>query len=115
MAAVLSGLSELEVAQENGDAALILTHIRRWDPDVVFLAARLNRESGLDLLPQLHAEAPDTPIVILTMNRSVAFVQRALGDGASGVVLKDHADSELLPAVQAVAGGQPFVSPLIAD
>jgi DNA-binding NarL/FixJ family response regulator len=43
---------------------------------------------------------PETEIVVLTMERSPGFVQRAIDAGAAGFVLKDRADAELPAAVR---------------
>jgi DNA-binding NarL/FixJ family response regulator len=114
LAGILAGSSEIEVAEERIDPDTILERIRQWAPDVVSLAVQLDGAGGFELLDRLHREAPEAPVVVLTMQRSGAFAQRALERGASGVVLKDHADTELVPAVQAVALGETYVSPLIS-
>lgn len=113
LAAVLSGATGFEVALETVDSAAIRGRIRRWHPDVVFLAIQLDSRSDIELLTQLRDDVRGTPIVVLTMQRSTALVQRAVDQGASGVVLKDHADSELVPAARAVAIGKTYVSPTI--
>lgn len=114
LAGVLSGVDGIEVAQEALDSSLILSQVRHWHPHVIFLAAQLGTVGGADLFNQLHRETPSTPIVVLTMQRSPAFVKHALDQGARGVVLKDHADTELVPAVHAAAGGGSYISPVIA-
>lgn len=114
LAAVLNGSPGIEVAEERIDPAVISARIRRWDPDVISLAVQLSGEAGLELMEQLRRDGPGTPIVVLTMQRSPALAQRAVQRGASGVVLKDHADSELVPAVRAAAAGATYISPVIA-
>lgn len=113
LAALLGDYVGVEVAQEQVDGDSILRRIRAWNPDVVFLAVKSSGRSGMDLVAHLHDEAPDTPIVVLTMQRSRGLMRVALERGARGVVLKDHADSELMPAARAAVGGRSYISPLI--
>lgn len=113
LAAVLGDYVGVEVAQDRVEEESILRRVRYWKPDVVFLAVRSGGSSGMELLAHLHEHAPDTPIVVLTMQRSTGLARHALERGATGVVLKDHADSELMAAARAVVGGRTFVSPVI--
>lgn len=114
LVAILEASPGLRVAEERVDPVVILGRIASWHPDVISLAVQLGGVGGLELLERVREEAPDAAIVVLTMQRSAAFARRVLRGGASGVVLKDHADSELLPAVQAAAAGQRYVSPKIS-
>lgn len=113
LASVVSGAPGFDVAPERVDGTALRARIRRWDPDVLFMAIQLGCRSDIELLTELCDFGPGTPIVVLTMQRSTALAQRAVDHGAAGVVLKDHADSELIPAARAVAIGQPYVSPTI--
>lgn len=114
LAAILNACPGVSVAEERVDPAVILDRIRGWHPDVVSLAVQLEGAGGLELLDRVREEWPDAAVVVLTMQRSAAFAHRVLRRGASGVVLKDHADSELLPAVEAAVAGETYVSPRIA-
>lgn len=114
LAAILRGSPDIEIAEERVEPEAIMKRIGQWHPDVISLAVQLDGKGGFELLDRVRLEAPEARIVVLTMQRSAAFAQRALERGASGVVLKDHADSELIPAVEAAAGDETYVSPLIA-
>ena len=91
----------------------ILDHIRSWHPHVISLAVQLSGAAGLELVERLHREVLGIPIVVLTMQRSAAFVTGAIDRGAKGVVMKDHADAELIPAVTAAAAGSTYISPIV--
>jgi two-component system response regulator NreC len=65
----------------------------------------------LDAIPRLHADWPETQIVVLTMQEDPAFASAALRAGALGYVLKDAADDELMNAVLLAARGQTYLNP----
>jgi two-component system response regulator NreC len=80
-------------------------------PDVLVLDLNMPGESGLELIPRICAQSPDTRIVVLTMQRGAAFARQALSSGALGYVIKDAADVELVQAVRLAAGGQLYLNP----
>ena len=70
--------------------------------------------SSIEAISRLRERAPDTKIVVMTMEENPVFAQRAFAAGALGFVAKDRADEELPQAVRAAARGEEFVSPRIA-
>ena len=80
-------------------------------PDVLLLDLNMGSESSLDSIPELRERAPDTQIVVLTMQDNPAFARAALRAGALGYMLKDAADAELLTAVVSAGEGRTYVDP----
>ena len=100
-----------EVLGEAGDLAgaedLVLTR----HPDILVLDLNMAGESSLNAVPGLRERAPDTQIVILTMQENPAFAREAFRAGARGYVLKDAADSELMQAIELAAAGGTYLNP----
>ena len=100
-----------EVLGEAGDLAgaedLVLTR----HPDILVLDLNMAGESSLSAVPELRERAPDTQIVILTMQENPAFAREAFRAGARGYVLKDAADSELMQAIELAAAGGTYLNP----
>jgi two-component system response regulator NreC len=67
--------------------------------------------SSLKAIPRIRTEAPDTQIVVLTMQDEPEFAREALAGGAIGYVLKDAADTELVEAVRRAAVGEGYLNP----
>ena len=110
--AVRSGLrmlldreEDFEVVAEAGDVADARRYVRAHRPDVLILDLNMPGDPSLPAIPIFRAESPDTPVVVLTMQEDRAFAREALQAGASGYVLKDAADEELVQAVRAAASG----------
>ena len=68
-------------------------------------------ESSLPAIPRMRESAPDTQIVVLTMQNDPAFAREALRAGATGYVLKEAADTELVQAVRLAAEGRTYLNP----
>jgi two-component system, NarL family, response regulator NreC len=111
---LLDGEADLHVVAETGSLRSVIGHVRARRPDVLVLDLGLSSGRGLDMLSELHAQAPDTPIVVLTTHDDPAFAQGALDGGALGLVLKEMADSDLPAAVRAAWKERRYVSPHLA-
>jgi two-component system response regulator NreC len=108
---LLESDGRFSVLGEAGDVSSTLARVQACHPQVLVLDLNLGGESGLGAIPQLRADAPDTQIVVLTMQEDPAFAQASLRAGASGYVLKDAADSELKTAVVMAAEGRTYLNP----
>jgi two-component system, NarL family, nitrate/nitrite response regulator NarL len=88
----------------------------REQPDIVLLDLDLGEVNGVDLLPHLHAAAPETHVIVLTGLRDIETHRRAVRLGAVGLVLKDKAPEVLLQAIARVYAGEAWLDRmLVAD
>jgi two-component system response regulator NreC len=78
---------------------------------VLVLDLNMHGESGLEAIPRLRETAPETSIVVLTMQDDPGFARQALQTGALGFVLKEAADEELLEAIRLAAAGENYLNP----
>ncbi len=108
---LLESEQHFEVLAETGDVAGTVDAVIGLRPRVLVLDLNMGGESALDAIPGLRADAPETQIVVLTMQDNPAFAQAALRAGALGYVLKDAADSELMSAVELAADGRTYLNP----
>jgi two-component system, NarL family, response regulator NreC len=100
-----------QVVAEAGTVAETLAQVSRHHPNVLVLDLNMAGDSSLESIPQLRADAPETQIVVLTMQENPAFARVALRAGALGYVLKDAADMELMSAVELAAEGRTYLNP----
>ena len=107
---LLDGQEDLEVVGEAGDARTAVFEARQ-KPDVILMDIVMPSGSGIDATPAVLKEAPDAKVLILSMQDDPAYVREAFAAGASGYVLKEAADAELVAAVREVASGQQVCSP----
>jgi DNA-binding NarL/FixJ family response regulator len=81
-------------------------------PDVAILDVSMPRMTGLQAAREIRARVPSTSVLLLSMHDDERYFFDALEVGASGYVLKRAADTDLIDAIHAVAGGEQFVSPV---
>lgn len=112
--ALLEGQDDVEVMGEAGDIASARTAVAELGPRVLVLDVNMPDGLAVDALADLHQEAPETAIVLLTMERDLTLARRALDAGASGYLFKDSAHLELIEAVRAAAAGKRHLAPAVA-
>jgi two-component system, NarL family, response regulator NreC len=110
---LLDGQEDLEVVGEAGDARTAVFEVRAQKPDVILMDVVMPTGSGIEATPAVLKEAPDAKVLILSMQDDPAYVREAFAAGASGYVLKEAADAELVAAVREVASGQRYVHPAL--
>jgi len=108
---LLDGESDFEVVAEAGDVEGARRHVRGHHPHVLVLDLNMPGGSGLQAIPLIREESPETQIVVLTMRQEPVFAREALAGGALGYVLKDAADDELVDAVRQAAAGKSYLNP----
>jgi two-component system response regulator NreC len=110
---LLDAESDFEVVAEAGDIDAARRYVRGHHPDVLVLDLNMPGGSSLEAIPAIREEAPDTQLVVLTMQEEPAFARQALAAGAAGYVLKEAADSELVEAVRRAAMGEIYLNPTL--
>ena len=104
-------VSDMEVAgfADNGHRAMEMAAQER--PDVVLLDLSMPSVNGLEATRQIGARLPATKILCLSMASDPASVAAALSAGASGYLLKECTQSELLHAIRTVHAKGGFLPP----
>ena len=85
------------------------------EPDVIILDVSMPMMNGLIACGQLKKLMPKVKIVFLTMNQDLDTAAEAFQSGASGIVLKTSAASELVTAVREVLFGGYFATPSLTE
>jgi two-component system response regulator NreC len=108
---LLDANEDIEVVGEAGNAKDAIFRARALKPDVMLLDVVMPGSSGIDVLPELLKESPETKVLVLSMQDDPSYVREAFGAGASGYVLKEAADEEVVSAVREIANGGRYVHP----
>ena len=108
---LLDAEKDIEVVAEAGDARTAVFEVRAHKPDVILMDVVMPGASGIEATQSVLKEAPDASVLVLSMQDDPRYVREAFAAGASGDVLKEAADEELVAAIREVAGGGRYVHP----
>ena len=110
---VLEAESDIEVVGEASDMSEAVLEARAQKPDVVLMDVVMPGSSGIEATPAVLKEAPEAKVLVLSMQDDPRYVREAFSAGASGYVLKEAADTEVVGAVREVADGGSYVHPTL--
>ncbi len=110
---VLEAADGFEVVGEAGDMRNAVFEARAQKPDVILMDVVMPGASGIEATPAVLQEAPGAKVVVLSMQDDPRYVREAFAAGASGYVLKEAADTELVQAIREVADGGRYVHPAL--
>ena len=83
-------------------------------PDVIVTDISMPNLNGIDAIRQIRARRPSAKVVVLTMHADPQLAVSAFRAGASGYVLKVSPGEEFITAIEQVAQGRAYVTPLLA-
>ena len=110
---VLEAEADIEVVGEAESAERAVFEALSTKPDVIVMDVVMPGTSGIEGTPLVLHEAPDAKVLVLSMQDDPRYVREAFAQGASGYVLKEAADTEVVGAIRAVAAGEQYVHPTL--
>jgi len=105
----LQNQPDIEVIGEVSDGLESVRKAEELRPDLILLDIGLPTLNGVEAARRIHQIVPDAKILFITQNNDPDVVRAALTNGAQGYILKMHAKSELLLAIEAVIRGDRFL------
>jgi two-component system, NarL family, response regulator NreC len=110
---VLDAEPDIEVVGEAESAERAVFEAIANKPDVVVMDLVMPGKSGIEGMPAVLQAVPDVKVLVLSMQDDPRYVREAFEVGASGYVLKEAADTEVVGALRAVAAGERYVHPTL--
>ena len=115
----LTGLVNLEadlvVCGEAHDAVQALDALEKLKPDLVLLDMSLPGKSGLELLKDVRALSPRTPVLIISMHDETLYAERVIRAGGRGYIMKQEGPGKIIHAIRRVLAGGISVSESISS
>ena len=112
---ILNFQDDMEVVATAADGLEAYELVAKHSPDIILMDLSMPPgESGLIATGKIKEDFPETKIVILTMYDDEEYLFHVLKNGASGYVLKNSPDEELLSAIREVYDGGTYVHPSMA-
>lgn len=109
LVSLLHAEPDLTVVAQAADGAEAVALFAQHHPDVALLDLRMPVKSGTDAIELIRRDFPEARILVLTAFSGDEDIHRALRAGACGYVLKSSTGEGLIPAIRAVAAGEPWI------
>lgn len=109
---ILNFQEDMEVVGTSADGVEAYQKVMEHEPDVLIMDLSMPPgESGLIATSKILDSFPNTKILILTMFDDEEYLFHVLRSGASGYILKNAPDEQLLLAIRTVYKGQTYIDP----
>ena len=92
------------------NAASAMAFLKQQLPDVILMDINLPDKNGIDLCKEVKENYPSVFIIGLSTFNQQSFIQKMMENGASGYVLKNATQEELMEAIETVSKGKIFLS-----
>ena len=112
--ALLETQPDMAVVGEATNGRQAVEQARRLRPSVILMDISMPLLNGLEATRQIKKELPECQVVVLTMHENEEYLINILQAGATGYVLKQAADRELIEAVRIASRGDTYLYPRIA-
>jgi two-component system, NarL family, response regulator NreC len=110
---LLDAEPDMETVGEAPNADRAVFEALEQRPDVVLMDLVMPGKGGIEGMPALLRAVPEAKVLVLSMQDDPRYVRESFEAGASGYVLKEAADTEVVEAVRAVANGERYVHPAL--
>jgi DNA-binding NarL/FixJ family response regulator len=107
---LLQNEKDIEWMGHASNAASCLAFLQQQLPDIILMDINLPDISGIDLCKEVRLKYPSAFIIGLSTFNQQSFIQKMMDNGASGYVLKNATQEELMEAIATVASGKIFLS-----
>ena len=109
---LLERQEDVTVVAEATDADGALRIVEEHEPNILVFDLNMpGTLTSMETIAKARKISPETAVVVLTMQEDPAFARYALRAGATGYVLKEAADRELVDAIRRVAAGETYLAP----
>ena len=112
---ILQGEKEIVWMGHAANAASCMAFLKQNRPDVILMDINLPDKSGIDLCQEVKEKYPGIFIIGLSTFSQQSFVEKMMNNGASGYVLKNATQEELMEGLRTVIKGRLYLSDEAAD
>lgn len=105
---------QFTVVGQCGDGLQVVRQVFEARPDVLVLDITMPGLNGLDICRDITRKLRRLAVLILSMHDEEEFVARALENGASGYLMKEADNDQLIDAMRTVARGELYLAPGIS-
>lgn len=105
----------LEVCGEADNAPHAIELVGKLQPDLAIVDIALKTTNGIELTKNIKVQAPNLPVLVVSMHDEGLYAERALRAGAMGYLMKQEAGEKIIVAIQRLLQGEIYLSDKIKE
>ncbi|HYD20991.1 MAG TPA: response regulator transcription factor [Flavipsychrobacter sp.] len=113
--ALLQKQKDLEIAGMYDNGLSLFDDLPKSLPDVALVDINMPGLNGMELTKKIKEFYPRLPVIALSMHDDATHIMEMIEAGATGYLLKNVNDTELLGAIRAVSMGKMYFSQEVSD
>ena len=114
IAALIGNQADMQLIAQATSGRDAMEKFRGYQPDVTIMDLRLPDMSGIDTMIAIRTEFPEARMFMLTTFEGDVEIQRALGAGARGYLLKNMPPKDLVAVIRQVHAGKKHIPSEVA-
>lgn len=107
---LLQNEKEVEWMGHASNADSCMAFLQQQQPDIILMDISMPGKSGIDLCKEVKEKYPNVFVIGLSTFNQQSFIHKMMENGASGYVLKNATQQELMEAITIVAKGKTYLS-----
>jgi DNA-binding NarL/FixJ family response regulator len=107
---LLQNETSIEWAGHATNATSCMAFLQKQKPDVILMDISLPDKSGIDLCREVKEKYPGIYILGLSTFNQQSFIEKMMASGASGYILKNATQEEIMEGIETVFKGKQFLS-----
>ncbi len=106
---LIEKIDGLKIIGEASDGEEALNMVKTLRPDLLITDISMPKMSGLDVIKIIKSENLDVKILVISMHLNERYITRCIELGASGYVLKDTDNAEIIIAIETIMSGGSYI------
>lgn len=100
---------DIEVVAEAEDTVAIKDIMKEGVVTVIVLNIHMSELRGILKIKRIKNIGPEIPVIVLSFQADIRYLQACIRAGASGYILSEYAFDELPDAIRSVANGKIYI------
>jgi DNA-binding NarL/FixJ family response regulator len=107
---LLQNEREVDWMGHASNADSCMAFLQQQQPDIILMDISMPGKSGIDLCKEVKEKYPAVFVIGLSTFNQQSFIHKMMENGASGYVLKNATQQELMEAITIVSKGKTYLS-----
>ncbi|MDW7692474.1 response regulator transcription factor [Flammeovirgaceae bacterium SG7u.111] len=106
----LEGNDRFQIVAEASNGKQVLARLEKTEVDAIIMDIRMDVMDGITCTKEVSKLYPDIKVLVLSMYNEPQYIKSIMASGASGYLLKNSGQEEVIRGIESVVSGEKFYS-----